>query len=130
MLHIGRETHIIIILFLCPQFRKGDCQPFTLQKLTTGYKPITSSLQAAGLVTPRKACSVTRAHTVSRSHTVLIAYADGVYVFSLYFQFLVLQAAYVHMCLVRVLCVCVRSLYVDTLLSCVCVDTRCVGVDV
>ena len=41
---------------MCPQFRKGDCQPFTLQKLTTGYKPITSSLQAAGLVTPRKAC--------------------------------------------------------------------------
>ena len=37
---------------------------------------------------------------------------------------------HVHMCLVRVLCVCVRSLYVDTLLSCVCVDTRCVGVDV
>jgi ribonuclease HI len=41
---------------MCPQFRKGDCQPFTLQKLTTGYKPITSSLQAAGLVIPRKAC--------------------------------------------------------------------------
>ena len=38
---------------MCPQFRKGDCQPFTLQKLTTGYKPITSSLQAAGLVTPQ-----------------------------------------------------------------------------
>ena len=36
---------------MCPQFRKGDCQPFTLQKLTTGYKAITSSLQAAGLVT-------------------------------------------------------------------------------
>ena len=41
---------------MCPQFRKGDCQPFTLQKLTTGYKPITSSLQAAGLVTPQQAC--------------------------------------------------------------------------
>ena len=41
---------------MCPEFRKGDCQPFTLQKLTTGYKPITSSLQAAGLVIPRKAC--------------------------------------------------------------------------
>ena len=40
---------------MCPQFRKGDCQPFTLQKLTTGYKPITSSLQAAGLVTPQQA---------------------------------------------------------------------------
>ena len=38
---------------MCPRFRKGDCQPFTLQKLTTGYKPITSSLQAAGLVTPQ-----------------------------------------------------------------------------
>ena len=42
-------------LSMCPQFRKGDCQPFTLQKLTTGYKPITSSLQAAGLVTPQQA---------------------------------------------------------------------------
>jgi len=40
---------------MCPQFRKGDCQPFTLQKLTTGYKAITSSLQAAGLVTPQQA---------------------------------------------------------------------------
>jgi hypothetical protein len=54
---------------VCPQFRKGYCQPFTLQKLTTGYKPITSSLQAAGLVTPRKAC-YKGSHGIKISHGV------------------------------------------------------------